>query len=91
MQTAGLLKPSNKSLLSLEVITGGIWGWARVVTGAESPKRWWYRWATGRGRRGPCFKVGAAPGFGSEPGGKEGAGGAERLRPPGAGVGGAQL
>lgn len=90
MQTAGLLKPS-KSLLSLEVITGGIWGWARVVTGAGSPKRWRYRWATGRGRRGHCFKVGAAPGFGSEPVEKEGAVGAEWLGPPGAGVGGAQV
>ena len=36
MQTAGLLKLSSKSLLSLEVIASGIWWWARVVRGAGS-------------------------------------------------------
>lgn len=91
MQTAGLLKPSNKSLLSLEVITGGIWGWARVLTGAGSPERWRNRWATGRGRPGRCFRVGAAPGYDSEPGEEEGAVGAEWPGPPDAGVGGAQV
>lgn len=70
MQTAGLLKPSNKSLLPLEVIASGTGGGPESVA-----QRSWHhplreavvamvqRWATGRRKAQALLQGGAAPEF----------------------------
>lgn len=77
MQTAGLLKPSNKSLLLLEVIASGIGGGPDLVV-----QRSWHlplreavvmvqRWATGRQKAQALLQGGAAPEFCFDPVEKE--------------------
>lgn len=78
MQTAGLLKPSNKSLLPLEVIASGTGGGSELVV-----QRSWHlplreavvamvqRWATGRLKAQALLQGGAAPEFCLEPVEKE--------------------
>lgn len=69
MQTAALLKPSNKSLLFLEVIASGTGGGPEFVV----PRGWHLplpeaevmvqRWATGRQKALALLQGGAALGF----------------------------
>lgn len=76
MQTAGLLKLSSKSLLSLEVIASGIWWRARGLRGAGSPAC-----LSAAEGMGSASRWGADPELGFEPVEK-----VEQLGPSGSGL-----